>query len=44
MLDDFLCQKSSKTLKQAKEIGTTVEIILDGYTCVLQPYYVGITR
>lgn len=37
LLDDFSCHKAPALIDCLKEVGTSVELIPGGYTCVLQP-------
>ena len=44
LLDDFVCHKQPNFIERMKQMGTHVEIIPGGYTCVLQPCDVGVMR
>lgn len=44
LLDDFICHKQPEFLDLASEVGTSIELIPGGYTCVLQPCDVGIMK
>lgn len=44
LLDDFSCHKQDCLLEIMESVGTHVELIPGGYTCVLQPCDVGVIR
>lgn len=44
MLDEFKCHVQASFIKRLNSIGTELEVIPGGYTCVLQPCDVGINK
>ncbi|KAE9264982.1 hypothetical protein PR003_g32604 [Phytophthora rubi] len=44
MLDEFKCHMQTSFVRGLNDLGTEVEIIPGGYTCVLQPCDVGINK
>ncbi|KAF0703553.1 hypothetical protein AaE_015316 [Aphanomyces astaci] len=44
LLDDYKCHKQPSFTRKVAKVGTELEIIPGGYTCVLQPLDVGINK